>query len=64
MNFDDPGGYDKLKADLEGIDKKQGTKGNRLFYLATAPEYFADIIEQLGRARHGEARTGHGARHH
>jgi glucose-6-phosphate 1-dehydrogenase len=48
MNFDDPGGYDKLKTVLEGIDQKQGTKGNRLFYLATAPEYFAEIIEQLG----------------
>jgi glucose-6-phosphate 1-dehydrogenase len=49
MNFDDPEGYGKLKALLEDIDQKQGTKGNRLFYLATAPEYFADIIEQLGK---------------
>jgi glucose-6-phosphate 1-dehydrogenase len=49
MNFDDPSGYDKLKTVLEGIDQNQGTKGNRLFYLATAPEYFAEIIEQLGR---------------
>ena len=48
MNFDDPEGYGKLKTLLEEIDKKQGTNGNRLFYLATAPEYFADIIEQLG----------------
>src|SRR5580700_2850354 len=48
MNFDDPEGYGKLKTLLEGIDQKKGTKGNRLFYLATAPEYFADIIEQLG----------------
>src|SRR5882757_5916568 len=46
MNFDDAGGYDKLKTLLEGIDQKQGTKGNRLFYLATAPEYFAEIIEK------------------
>src|SRR6202453_987719 len=48
MNFDDPEGYGKLKTLLEGIDENKGTKGNRLFYLATAPEYFADIIEQLG----------------
>ncbi len=53
MNFDDPEGYGKLKTLLEGIDQKQGTGGNRLFYLATAPEYFADIIEQLGA--HGMA---------
>ncbi|HTZ57795.1 MAG TPA: glucose-6-phosphate dehydrogenase [Acidobacteriaceae bacterium] len=48
MNFDDPQGYGKLKSLLESIDKELGTSGNRLFYLATAPEYFADIIEQLG----------------
>src|ERR1700728_2861125 len=48
MTFDEPQGYGKLKTLLERIDQKQGTLGNRLFYLATAPEYFADIIEQLG----------------
>jgi glucose-6-phosphate 1-dehydrogenase len=61
MNFDDPGGYDKLKTLLEGIDQKQGTKGNRLFYLATAPEYFAEIIEQLGG--HGMAKPQQGNVH-
>ena len=61
MNFDDPGGYDKLKTVLEDIDQKQGTKGNRLFYLATAPEYFAEIIEQLGR--HGMAKPQQGKVH-
>ncbi len=61
MNFDDPGGYAKLKAVLEGIDQKQGSKGNRLFYLATAPEYFAEIIEQLGQ--HGMAKPQQGKVH-
>jgi glucose-6-phosphate 1-dehydrogenase len=61
MNFDDPEGYGKLKALLEDIDQKQGTKGNRLFYLATAPEYFADIIEQLGK--HGMAKPPQGKVH-
>jgi glucose-6-phosphate 1-dehydrogenase len=61
MNFDDPEGYGKLKALLEDIDQKQGTKGNRLFYLATAPEYFADIIEQLGK--HGMAKPPQGVVH-
>ena len=49
MNFDDDAGYEGLKSLLAGIDEKQGTKGNRLFYLATAPEYFADIINALGK---------------
>jgi glucose-6-phosphate 1-dehydrogenase len=61
MNFDDPEGYGKLKALLQDIDQKQGTKGNRLFYLATAPEYFADIIEQLGK--HGMAKPAQGIVH-
>src|SRR6201985_1572542 len=48
MNFDDPTGYDSLKQTLSDIDAKYGTMGNRLFYLATAPEYFSDIIKYLG----------------
>ena len=48
MNFDDHEGYAKLQQMLESIDKEMGTAGNRLFYLSTAPEYFADIIHQLG----------------
>jgi glucose-6-phosphate 1-dehydrogenase len=61
MNFDDPDGYGKLKTLLESIDQKQGTLGNRLFYLATAPEYFADIIQQLGA--HGMAKPEKGKVH-
>ena len=48
MNFDDHDGYVKLKDLLESIDKKHGIGGGRLFYLATAPDYFAEIIHQLG----------------
>jgi glucose-6-phosphate 1-dehydrogenase len=48
MNFDDASGYDALKEMLADMDKKYGTMGNRLFYLATAPEYFSDIIKYLG----------------
>src|SRR5579883_3157454 len=53
MNFDDDAGYAKLKSLLDKIDKERGTQGNRLFYLAVAPEYFADIINRLGE--HGMA---------
>ena len=53
MNFDDDAGYAELKALLEKIDKERGTEANRLFYLAVAPEYFADIINRLGE--HGMA---------
>jgi glucose-6-phosphate 1-dehydrogenase len=48
MNFDDASGYEGLKKRLAEVDDKFGTKGNRLFYLATAPDYFSDIIRFLG----------------
>jgi glucose-6-phosphate 1-dehydrogenase len=59
MNFDDPEGYAKLKTLLERLDKKHAIGGGRLFYLATAPEYFAEIVEQLGA--HGMATSDKGA---
>ena len=58
MNFDDDNGYENLKKYLAEIDTKAGTKGNRLFYLAVAPEFFADIIGYLGR--HGMTATDQG----
>jgi glucose-6-phosphate 1-dehydrogenase len=58
MNFDDAAGYKELKEMLEKIDQENGTKGNRLFYLATAPEYFADIIDHLGEQAMAKPETG------
>jgi glucose-6-phosphate 1-dehydrogenase len=48
--FDDPAGYARLKERLEGLDASHGTRGNRLYYLAVAPEFFAPIIHHLGDA--------------
>jgi glucose-6-phosphate 1-dehydrogenase len=33
---------------LDSLEKDSGLPGNRLFYLATDPEYFALIVESLG----------------
>ncbi|MFC6645742.1 glucose-6-phosphate dehydrogenase [Granulicella cerasi] len=49
--FDNDEGFEKLKAFLADLDGQLGTKGNRLFYLAVAPEYFADIAQRL--QKHG-----------
>jgi glucose-6-phosphate 1-dehydrogenase len=49
LNFDDPQDYAGLKAELDRVAKEKGIGGDRLFYLATAPEFFAGIIENLGR---------------
>src|SRR5580692_12570222 len=48
LNFDDPASYAGLKDELERIAKEKGIGGDRLFYLATAPEFFAGIVENLG----------------
>ena len=48
LNFDDPSNYAGLKAEFERIDKERGLAGSRLFYMATAPEFFADIVENIG----------------
>ena len=57
-NFDDDDGYERLKKFLADVDQKHGTKGSRLFYLAVAPEFFADIIGYLGR--HGMTASDEG----
>ena len=38
-NFDDDDGFERLKHYLQELDEELGTRGNRLFYLAVAPEY-------------------------
>src|SRR6201997_3052413 len=47
-NFDDKNLYPKLKEALEKVDKDHTTHGNQFYYLATSPEYFGEIVEQLG----------------
>jgi glucose-6-phosphate 1-dehydrogenase len=47
-DFKDPGAYAKLGQLLEQVDKEQGTRGNRLFYLATSPAFFPIVVQQLG----------------
>lgn len=49
-DIDDPAGYQKLKGLLAELDKIRGTRGNRVFYLAVAPRFFSEAIQQLGTA--------------
>ncbi len=48
LKFDVPEDYAGLKIELARIAQQRGIGGDRLFYLATAPEFFAGIIENLG----------------
>lgn len=47
--FDDDGGYDDLRKFLDELDKKFGTKGNRIYYLSTQPSFFPTIVEKLSK---------------
>ena len=49
-NLDDEAGYHKLADRLTELDKQHGLDGNHLFYLATPPENFSEIIAGLGKA--------------
>src|SRR3989441_8068109 len=48
--YDEADAYKKLAARLDELDRAQSLHGNRLFYLATPPEVYPHIVEQLGRA--------------
>jgi glucose-6-phosphate 1-dehydrogenase len=47
-DFDDDQTYVRLKERLSKIDAERNTQGNYFFYLATAPDYFAPVVEKLG----------------
>src|SRR5438874_2304688 len=48
-DFADPNMYSTLTSRLADVDSQHHTEGNYLFYLATAPQFFAPIVQQLGK---------------
>jgi glucose-6-phosphate 1-dehydrogenase len=48
--FADPAAFSLLADRLKKVDEEFKTEGNYLFYLATAPKFFAQIVQQLGVA--------------
>ena len=49
-DFDDADGYKRLADRLTELDGANDLGGNHLFYLATPPDNFSEIIENLGKA--------------
>jgi glucose-6-phosphate 1-dehydrogenase len=49
-DFQDAAAYQRLAQTLGKLEQQRGTKGNVLFYLATAPRFFSAVIAQLGKA--------------
>ena len=60
--FGDEAGYEALVKRLEKVDKERGTRGNRLFYFATAPDQFEPILKHLKAAGLNETCKGSWAR--
>jgi len=50
--------YKKLSDLLDRIDGERGTAGNRLFYLSVAPRFYAQAVEELGKAGLTKAKPG------
>ncbi|CAN5751524.1 glucose-6-phosphate dehydrogenase [soil metagenome] len=53
-DFDSEGVYTTLGQRLDAIDDERRAHGNRLFYLATSPTFYAPIIKHLGAAGLGK----------
>jgi glucose-6-phosphate 1-dehydrogenase len=47
-NFDDPDTYDRLGQRLQEVDAERVQNGNRLYYLATPPSFYEQIVRLLG----------------
>src|ERR1043166_1982726 len=55
-DFGDESGYKSLATRLAKIDSERGTRGNRLFYFAVAPDQFEPILKHLKTAGLNETR--------
>jgi glucose-6-phosphate 1-dehydrogenase len=49
-DFQDSAAYEKLRAQIAVAEKTHSTQGNRFFYLAVSPKFFAPVAKQLGQA--------------
>jgi glucose-6-phosphate 1-dehydrogenase len=57
LDFADEQGEDELAQTLNSLDHERGTRGNRVYYLATPPPVFPIVVEALGKRRATEGWT-------
>ncbi len=50
VEFNDINAYRHLAETLTQLNQERGAMGNRIFYLATPPSYYSDIVRNLGAA--------------
>jgi len=61
-DFGDAAAYQRLQAQIVEVDKAHACNGNRFYYLAVAPRFFAPIVQQLGAAGMTKEENGKWAR--
>jgi glucose-6-phosphate 1-dehydrogenase len=61
-DFQDPGAYKRLQLQISEAEELHNTGGNKFFYLAVAPRFFAPIVQQLGNAGLTKEENGRWAR--
>ena len=49
-DFQDAAAYERLKQQITAAEKAHSTQGNRFYYLAVSPKFFAPVVKQLGQA--------------
>ena len=54
--YDQPEPFEKLSQRLEELDRQRHLEGNRLYYLATPPDVYPLVIEQIHKAQPGASR--------
>ncbi|HEV8643228.1 MAG TPA: glucose-6-phosphate dehydrogenase [Methylomirabilota bacterium] len=54
----EPSLYDELKTFLSDTEPRRGGSANRLFYCATPPSLYDDIVENLGNSGLAQSRNG------
>jgi glucose-6-phosphate 1-dehydrogenase len=57
-SFDDLEGYKSLATAMEEADQQHGTRGNRLYYLAVAPDQFPVILANVRESGLSSAKEG------
>ncbi len=58
-DFRDSATYQKMQECLAELDKRHYTRGNYLYYLATAPIFFAEVPSRIGAACLAEESDGY-----
>jgi glucose-6-phosphate 1-dehydrogenase len=58
-DFQDPNAYNQLQGLLAKVAQEHNTRGNYLYYLATSPDFFSPIVQQLGSAGLTREENGH-----